>query len=208
MEINQNKKHKEEKLKKLWRQFVTGDEAAFKALYDLSIQEMMLYGEKISPSLVILEESIQDLFTDLWENRKNYTHVQSVKFFLLGSLKNKILKHIRKEKRYTDSNPSELPAFNLEYSYETTLIENEIVKAQAAQLAAFLNKLPDREKEALYLKYYEGLSYDEVAAMMNINKRTVYNLIHKAIQYLRKNLSYQKIMIQFLLFTNSFFTFS
>jgi RNA polymerase sigma factor (sigma-70 family) len=51
-----------------------------------------------------------------------------------------------------------------------------------------LNSLTKRQKEAITLKFYDGLSYQEVAVLMAMSVRATYNLIYRAIEVLRSQL--------------------
>ena len=48
-----------------------------------------------------------------------------------------------------------------------------------------LASLPAREREALYLRYYEGLSIPEIADVMNVNRQSVSNFLQKALSKMR-----------------------
>ena len=55
--------------------------------------------------------------------------------------------------------------------------------------AKLLNKLPKRQKEAIYLKYYSGLKATDIAEIMDINYQSVVNILHKAIKNLKEEVS-------------------
>ena len=56
-------------------------------------------------------------------------------------------------------------------------------------IPTLLNKLPKRQKEAIYLKYYSGLKATEIAEIMDINYQSVVNILHKAIKNLKEEVS-------------------
>jgi len=60
-------------------------------------------------------------------------------------------------------------------------------------IAILLNKLPKRQKEAIYLKYYSGLKTTEISEIMNINYQSVVNTLHKAINNLKEDVSILKL---------------
>lgn len=62
-----------------------------------------------------------------------------------------------------------------------------------ANLSKSLNKLPKRQKEAIYLKYYTGLNAKEIAEIMEINYQSVVNLIHKGIKSLKEDITISKL---------------
>jgi len=55
------------------------------------------------------------------------------------------------------------------------------------KIAQMLRTLTPKQKEAIFLIYYEELSYDETAQIMELQVKTVYNLVHLALSKLREN---------------------
>ena len=80
---------------------------------------------------------------------------------------------------YTDS-------FELTYPHEEFLVAQQGDAEQSARLLAALNKLSKRQREALYLKFFDGFSYERIAEVMSLNTQSVRNLIFNALQTLRK----------------------
>jgi len=52
-----------------------------------------------------------------------------------------------------------------------------------------LSRLTNRQKEIIYLKYYQNLSYEEVSEIMNINYQVARNLLYQAIKSLKSMLT-------------------
>ena len=57
-----------------------------------------------------------------------------------------------------------------------------------------LNKLPKRQKEVVYLKYYSGLKTKEISETMKINYQSVVNALHKALKNLKKDISVLELL--------------
>ena len=70
-------------------------------------------------------------------------------------------------------------------SQEELLILDELQQEQKEQLLKALEALNKSEKEAVFLKFYSGLSNAEIAQVMGVNSQSVYNYIHRAIQALK-----------------------
>ncbi|WP_313982306.1 sigma-70 family RNA polymerase sigma factor [Xanthocytophaga flavus] len=73
-------------------------------------------------------------------------------------------------------------------SYESELIHIQTEVAQQIRLQQELNKLPQRQKEALYLVFYQELSYQQITKIMQLQYQTVRDLVHKALKTLREKL--------------------
>ena len=77
--------------------------------------------------------------------------------------------------------------FIIEFDVETSLIKVESSEEIKLKLQRILNNLPRRQKEILYLRFYEGMDQDRIAQVMGLNRQSVYNLLHEAINGLRKH---------------------
>jgi RNA polymerase sigma-70 factor (ECF subfamily) len=55
------------------------------------------------------------------------------------------------------------------------------------RLRRWIDDLPDRQREALSLSRFEGLSHEAIAEIMDISPRTVNNHIVRALKSLRQN---------------------
>jgi len=62
-------------------------------------------------------------------------------------------------------------------------------EAQSAQMAAALAALPDRQREAIVLQYYQELSNIEAAALMDISVEALESLLSRARRNLRSHLA-------------------
>ena len=60
---------------------------------------------------------------------------------------------------------------------------------KTARVLQALAQLSNRQKEIIYLKYYQELSYDEVSEIMNINYQVARNLLYQSIKSLKKLLT-------------------
>ena len=72
------------------------------------------------------------------------------------------------------------------------IIEKQISDDKARKLKKTLSLLSKRQKEIIYLKFYQHLDHGQIAELMNLNSQSVYNLLHEAIQKLR-NLWYSEL---------------
>ena len=113
-------------------------------------------------------------------------------FYLIRSLKHKILRSIKKHS-HTDT-VNDYP-FLLEAAFDEHLFEQETDRHQRLCLRNALNKLPERQKEAIYLRYIMDLKNEEIAKIMDISYQAVRNTLHKAIEFLRKNLTKEDLIL-------------
>ncbi|RZK52474.1 MAG: sigma-70 family RNA polymerase sigma factor [Hymenobacter sp.] len=75
------------------------------------------------------------------------------------------------------------------YSHEEFLIAQQTDAEQGQRLLAALNQLSKRQREALYLRFFDDFSYERIAEVMALNIQSVRNLIFRALQVLRQVLA-------------------
>jgi RNA polymerase sigma factor (sigma-70 family) len=168
----------------LWASLKKGDRDALGKLFSVYYPLLIKYGNKLCPDHELLEDCIQDLFADIWQS-KAAPEVESVKAYLLKALKYKIFK--KQRNRLLRDHNAELPdEMTFEISPETFLVEQQENKDRVRKLIDALNQLPSRQREVIYLKIFQELSYDEVSDIMNINYQVCRNLMSQAIKTLRK----------------------
>ena len=84
---------------------------------------------------------------------------------------------------------------NQEKYFEITLPAEALIEAgelqaeQSEKLRRSLVALTKRQREAIFLKFYNDLSYSDIASIMDLQVDSVYNIISKAIESLRQKLS-------------------
>lgn len=194
----EQKEYKTLKSEEIWNYFREDSALAFGILYDRFVDDLFHYGQRITGDQELIKDCIQDLFVDLWENRKKHPEVNSMKFYLYKGLKRKIIrKLIRNRKLPIDNNILEEYNFEIIFSSESELIAKQINEQQQKRLLQLLNKLPRRQKEAITLKFLDEFSYKEVAAILSMTVKSTYHLIYRALGKLKEN--FPKIIFIILL---------
>jgi len=176
----------------LWKAFKAGDEVAFAEIYRLHIQGLLNYGNKISPDRQLIQDTIHDLFIELWNSRQRLNDTTSVKFYLFRALRNKIFRAGRPEMS------SEEDMLQLtEPSAEFLMMENEMESDRIDRLRAAVSRLSKRQQEAINLRYFHDFTNDEVASMMGLNYQSACKLIYSGLKFLKENI---KLLIIILLY--------
>ena len=80
-------------------------------------------------------------------------------------------------------------SFQIELSHKTHYLNDQINADIRKKIAELIATLTPKQREAIFLIYYEELSYEEVALIMDLKIKTIYNLIHLAISKLREKKS-------------------
>lgn len=170
----------------LWESFRNGDKDAFASLFRGYYAILFRFGCKFTNDSVLLEDCIQELFIELWQ-AKSRTPVISVKAYLLKSLKYKLFRSFSQKGKLVEWQENGQTHF--EWSHETFLIAEQEDMEKKRRVLQAMGQLSGRQKEIIYLKFYQGLSYDEVSEIMNINYQVARNLLYQAIKSLKKFLA-------------------
>ncbi len=182
----------------LWERFKSGDKEALSQIFHDHIKILYKYGHKFSRDQQLVEDCIQDLFLEIWQRRENLGSTDSIKRYLLGSLRRKIIrKDQRVKKHLSDKVEMDEYNFEVEFTCEKLLIDQEISAENKAKINRGLSQLSKRQKEAIYLKYYADLDYQEVSEIMSLNYQSTRNIIHSSLKKLRQLLV--KMIVFFLL---------
>lgn len=146
--------------------------------------QLFSYGCKITQDRLLLEDSIQELFTELWSN-KHKTAIRSVRAYLFKALQYKLYKKIHHKKLVFPSDSSLLDTpFTI--NRETLLVQAEEDKAKADTIARLLAQLSNRQREIIYLRFYRNMDYEEISEIMQINYQVARNLLSQALKALRR----------------------
>lgn len=171
---------------RLWLSYRAGDTKALGDIAQIYYRTLLRYGLKFGVDQQVVEDCIQEIFLELWQNRERIGITPSVKNYLLKALRNNITQYYRYQQRFTTGEESgwtwSAPS---QWNIELDMIEKENVSELIGQIQEQLAQLPVREREALYLRYYENLSVAEISGIMGVNRQSVSNFLQKALLKLR-----------------------
>lgn len=137
------------------------------------------FGRKIVADPHLVEETIQDLFVYIFEKKVDLSSIHNLKAYLFTSFRRRILKEKKKELT------TELIT-DIHYLPEDFQYDNDLQLQRNQALAKMLNALPWRQREAVFLKYFNNLSAKEVAEIMDIQSQVVSNTIYKALKKMKE----------------------
>lgn len=177
----------------IWKHFIDGEEWALVFIYSEYAEKLYRYGLKFTSEITYIEDSLQDLFSELIKNRKRLGKTDNIFFYLMKSYKRKLLRKIQTEKKFVSKDFFEKYPFDFTCSIEQQYIMNEISAQKSKILLKALNDLTPRQKEAIYLRYTKEMNYVEIAELMDISLEACRNLISKAVSALQKLISKEKI---------------
>ncbi len=170
----------------LWSRLRTGDEKAFSVLFTKYYEHLVRYGNSFSNHSEKVQDCIQDVFADLWLYKHSLSDNANVKAYLLSSVRKRIARLQERDYIFTKTASTDSIEFLFDFSIEQQLIIDESTADKVQQLNKLINLLPSRQKEALYLRYHQGLTVEQIADMLDVNYQSANNLLHRALLNLRK----------------------
>jgi RNA polymerase sigma factor (sigma-70 family) len=182
-------------------QIRSGDYAAFTLLYNKYSQPLTQYGLKFIPDLPAVEDCLHDVFVWVWTNRQKLHIHSSVKSYLFKSVRTSMLHWLQKQHRLRSLNAGDEQAypFELQLTPETNLLHNEQRRLIRQQIERVLLTLTAKQKEVIYLRYYEGLNFEDIAQNMNLPVKACYKLMGRAITTLREQIPGSLVLLAILL---------
>lgn len=175
----------------LWQKLKAGDKQALTDIYQTEVDAMFRYGCQFTANRALVQDAIQDLFIELWKNRGTIGETTAIRQYLLVALRRKIVRQLKQQtNRQERAERVQAEAPDQEPGADQAMIEREQVTTQEKQIAHALGLLSDRQREVLYLKYFEEMDYKAIAEMIGINYQSVRNTASAGLKALRKLLTY------------------
>ncbi len=169
-----------------WELLKRGEARGLEYIYRVHGKVLFNFGMKLYGKQEWVEDTLQELFVDLWRDRLRLKAVTSLRSYLLKAFKYKLIRQYGNENKWSYVDYDSHSNLEVTLPEESRIIAEQLSADQRARLLTMLNKLSIRQREVLHLLFQEGLSYEEVATVMEINVRSVYTLAWKSIRALRK----------------------
>ena len=168
-----------------WKLFLEGDDQAYSWIYTHYIQVLYNYGLQITPDSEIVKDCIQDVFVKIYKAKKKLTVLQNPKVYLMIALKNNIYNTFNQERLQKNY------AFSLYQTEEQLTVKNEFIDQEARHeemnnIKRMMKILTPRQREVIYYRFIEELSYDDICQIMGLNYQSAYNLLQRSLQKIRE----------------------
>ena len=170
----------------LWDAFREGERWAFKRIYELYAQELARYGHKVTSDARLIEDSIHDLFIELWQSRTRLSETDSIKFYLFRSLRNKITRAQQRDEFYAATNVDNVDNADEAGTIEHQWISDERQEQLLRRLREGYQTLSPRQQQAIDLRFTHQFSNEEVAQLMGVNYQSACRFIYTALKTLRE----------------------
>lgn len=171
----------------IWQNLLSGDKNALAKLMQSFFRPLANYGLRFTSDKELIKDSIQELFIILWERRNQLATSVNLKSYLFTSFRRLLLRKIKKVHKTATLNldPIYLESFSFVIGIDNKMIASEQSKNLSKHFNDLITKLPARQKEVVYLKFFETLSRDEIATVLEIAPQTVSNILQIALAKLK-----------------------
>jgi RNA polymerase sigma-70 factor (ECF subfamily) len=170
----------------LWQQLRSGQKSALEHIYRREVDALYRYGRRLTDNVPLVEDAIQELFIELWKRRESLGATDAIRPYLLVALRRKLVRLSQKRDQQTLSWEEEQPPEAETEAAESQLIAEEQTAEAQQRLQQALQQLSARQREILYLKYFQGLDYKAIAEVIGINYQSVRNTASAGLKALRK----------------------
>ncbi|MCD9018798.1 RNA polymerase sigma factor [Parachryseolinea silvisoli] len=152
----------------LWSAFRQGDEAAFVDIYKTYVNKLYNYGTKFCSDRELVKDCLQDFFIYLRKNRETLGDTTSIKFYLFKAFRRRVVDYIKAQETEQKKNQlADIFQLQIEVSDEVKFIDRQLHEQQLLRLNNAIAALTEKEREAIFYYFYEGLSYQDIAKILN-----------------------------------------
>jgi RNA polymerase sigma factor (sigma-70 family) len=186
----------------LWQRFKKGDIEAFDIIYKKYFKQLGNYALRLCPDKNLVEDAIHDLFVELWRRKQDLGDVENVKFYLFKAFRNQFSRNIKHDIFEHSEDIDNFLDYLSTLSSEQESIYLETEQEKNKNIKNALSNLSPRQSEVIHLRFYQGLSLDEITLIMEIPKQVVKNMLSKSYAVLRISLKHS---VSILLIINTLF---
>ncbi|MCH7415237.1 sigma-70 family RNA polymerase sigma factor [Belliella sp. R4-6] len=171
---------------KVWMGFLKGNQDSFKQLYLKYIDDLIVYGSFFCRDRSRVEDSIHDVFVELFNRRENLSQNINVKFYLFACLRRQLKRTLKNFPilEFKEGNDRDLEIIDLNFD---PIIHNEEQKLIVFKLVKAINQISKKKKEIIYLYYVQQLTYADISLLLGISLSSCRTLMYRAIKDLKAN---------------------
>jgi RNA polymerase sigma factor (sigma-70 family) len=164
---------------------IEGNKEAYSLFYIEYFKKLYSYGKKFTDDKDMLQDAIQEVFLDLWIKKDKLKQIDTVESYFFSSFRYTLLRKIKQANKILKETEF---GTEPEFSREHFIINREVTEATQHKLQRALDNLTPHQREAVFLRFYEGLSYDEVATVLNISVKATYKIMARSLAALKESM--------------------
>ena len=187
--------------KELFLRIASGDESAFRILFDEYRERLFVFAWQLCHSAAEAEEVVQDIFLRLWQGRESLVNVDYPRKYIYVMARNRTLDLLAKIAR--DKQLIKDVWANL--SEPDSVTENIL---QAAETEKLINeavaRLPEKKQTIFWLSRRDGLTHQQIAEQMDLSVQTVKNILTEILKQIKSYLATHSELLAILFWIQSY----
>ncbi len=156
-------------------------------IFEKQFRDLYFYGIKLVPISELVKDTIQDLFTELCDQKQRPREIQNIEAYLFVSLRRELLRRVEKLRK--NNSIEETPIESFVFSEEDFLVDKDSGAAVRQQLIKCLDELTDRQREVILLRFKHEMEFVEISKVLDMNVQSVRNLLFRALEKIRKKIT-------------------
>lgn len=170
-----------------WKKLKEGHPDALGYLYDTYIDRLFQAALKMTDNRELAKDALQEIFVEIWHYRASIGDVNHSYGYLVKVLKSILLKKVKSKIIVTELLDRD-QGFYKEETVEEVIISADTATEQKNKLNRAFGQLTSRQKQVVRLRFFEGLTYEQIAAKLSMNYQSVNNLAFRAMINLRRQM--------------------
>jgi RNA polymerase sigma-70 factor, ECF subfamily len=164
-------------------------EKAFKIVVELYHQRLYWHIRKIVITHDDTDDILQNVFIKVWNNIESFREDSSLFTWLFRIATNESLSHLQKQKKHSIISMNEVNEFLVESIETDVYFEGDEIEKKL-QLA--LLQLPNKQRVVFNMKYFDGMKYEEISAILSTSVGALKASYHFAVKKIEEFLKEDK----------------
>ena len=166
----------------IWDQISEGDKSAYEEAYVHLFRRFYNYGKKITDNETVIQDAAQEALLTLWKKRLAIPEIRYPQTYFYASFRYLLFDKLKENQKMTGLEDDFLL---FEQAVEEDIVKKNAEDDSRRQLSYAMNSLSKRQREAIFLRFYEELPFEQVAAIMGITPKATYKIVARALLNLR-----------------------
>jgi RNA polymerase sigma factor (sigma-70 family) len=172
-----------------WTSLKNDDPEALGYFYDTYVDKLFISAMAISNDRELIKDTLQDVFVELWKYRKTISEVKNPQAYLTRILKSLLFKKL-KARRLSNIDADLATVAADELNAEELMIFSGTETINHSRLQNAVSTLSKKQQLVLKLRFYQNMSYSEIASKLGMKDQSVNNLVFRTFRRLRGVMSH------------------
>ena len=143
---------------------------------DEALPRLLRIATRISGNAHVAEDALQDALLKVSRSWKQFRGEAALETWITRILIHSVADQLKRRRRAIKSLQDDCSNI----SQELGPVEQTLADERQERVRAAIGSLPDRQREVLTLSLWEGMTTDQIADLLQINKQNVYANLHAA----------------------------